>query len=247
MQTPDPCTDPRVIVALDFPAAAAALALCERLAPGQCRLKVGKELFTRAGPALVRELGARGFEVFLDLKYHDIPNTVAQACAAAAELGVWMLNVHALGGRRMMEAARSAIGAGTRRPLLIAVTVLTSHAAQDLAEIGLAGTPEAVASNLAALAHQAGMDGVVCSAQEAPALRRHIGRDFLLVTPGIRTATDVADDQHRITTPAAAIAQGASYLVIGRPITRAADPLGALQAINREIAAAQAASRQEHA
>lgn len=247
MQTPDPCADPRVIVALDFPSAEAALTLSERLAPGQCRLKVGKELFTRAGPALVRELGVRGFEVFLDLKYHDIPNTVAQACAAAAEMGVWMLNVHALGGRRMMEAARSAIGEGARRPLLIAVTVLTSHAPQDLAEIGLAGTPEAVASNLAALARQAGMDGVVCSAQEAAALRQRIGQDFLLVTPGIRTATDVADDQHRITTPTAAIAQGASYLVIGRPITRAADPLVALQAINREIAAAQAASRQEHA
>lgn len=238
---------PRVVVALDFPAAAAALALADRLAPDQCRLKVGKELFTRAGPQLVRELGARGFDVFLDLKYHDIPNTVAQACAAAADLGVWMINVHALGGRRMMQAARAALEGGVRRPLLIAVTVLTSHAAEDLSEIGLPADPQKVASDLALLAHDAGMDGVVCSAQEAAALRRRLGADFLLVTPGIRTAGDAADDQRRITTPGMAVGQGASHLVVGRPITRAPDPLAALQAINREIAAAEAATRKESA
>jgi len=238
---------PRVIVALDFPSADAALALAGRLAPDQCRLKVGKELFTVAGPQLVRELGARGFEVFLDLKYHDIPNTVAQACAAAAELGVWMLNVHALGGRRMMQAARAAVDQAARRPLLIAVTVLTSHAKEDLAELGLPSDPAALASNLAALAHDAGMDGVVCSAQEAPELRRRLGHAFILVTPGIRLSGDAADDQRRITTPGMAVEQGASYLVVGRPITKAADPLAALRAINVEIDAALAATRKERA
>jgi len=238
---------PRVIVALDFPSADAALAFTGRLAPDQCRLKVGKELFTVAGPQLVRELGAHGFEVFLDLKYHDIPHTVAQACAAAAELGVWMLNVHALGGRRMMQAARAAIDHSARRPLLIAVTVLTSHATEDLTELGLPPNPAALAASLATLAHDAGMDGVVCSAQEAPDLRRRLGHAFILVTPGIRTSGDAADDQRRITTPGMAVEQGASYLVVGRPITKAADPLGALRAINAEIDAALAATRRERA
>ena len=232
---------PRVIVALDFPSAAEALALAARLTPERCRLKVGKELFTRAGPQLVRELGASGFDVFLDLKYHDIPNTVAQACAAAADLGVWMLNVHALGGRRMMEAARTAVQQFARRPLLIAVTVLTSHDAEDLAQIGLPADPQAVALRLAALAQDAGMDGVVCSAQEATAMRRRLGPTFLLVTPGIRSAVDGGDDQRRTATPAMAIGWGASYLVVGRPITRAADPLAALEAIDRDVAAAQVA------
>jgi len=240
-------TDTRVIVALDFPSADAALALAGQLSPDQCRVKVGKELFTRAGPQLVRELSARGFEVFLDLKYHDIPNTVAQACVAAAELGVWMLNVHALGGRRMMQAARAAIDDSATRPLLIAVTVLTSHASADLEELGLPSDPAALASDLAALAHDVGMDGVVCSAQEAPKLRRRLGHAFVLVTPGIRTAGDAADDQRRITTPGMAVEQGASYLVVGRPITKAADPLSALRAINAEVDAALAARRKEDA
>ncbi len=238
---------PRVIVALDFPSAQEALAVAARLAPNQCRLKVGKELFTRAGPQLVRDLAARGFEVFLDLKYHDIPHTVGQACAAAADLGVWMLNVHALGGRRMMEAARAAVEKSPYRPLVIAVTVLTSHASEDLLQIGLPGDAQAVAAHLAALAHDAGMDGVVCSAQEAPEMRRRLGANFLLVTPGIRTAGDAADDQRRITTPGTAITLGASHLVIGRPITKAADPLAALEAINREITLADTATRKERA
>jgi len=232
-------------VALDFPSADAALALAARLAPERCRLKVGKELFTRAGPALVRDLTGRGFDVFLDLKYHDIPNTVGQACAAAADLGVWMLNVHALGGRRMMEAARAALGSSGRRPLLIAVTVLTSHAPEDLVEIGLRDDPQAVALDLATLARDAGMDGVVCSAQEAARMRQRLGHEFVLVTPGIRSAADGADDQRRIATPGMAVGEGASYLVVGRPITKAPDPLDALEAINREIAAAEAAPRKE--
>ncbi|MCC7546143.1 MAG: orotidine-5'-phosphate decarboxylase [Burkholderiales bacterium] len=236
---------PRVVVALDFPSAGEALALVDRLAPGRCRLKVGKELFTRAGPRLVRDLAARGFDVFLDLKYHDIPNTVSQACAAATDLGVWMLNVHALGGRRMMERARAAVEGSGRRPLLIAVTVLTSHCAADLAEIGLPDDPQALAVRLASLAQNAGMDGVVCSAQEAAVMRQRLGAGFLLVTPGIRSAADAADDQRRVATPGMAIGQGASYLVVGRPITRAVDPLAALEAINQEIVAAEAATSRE--
>lgn len=238
---------PRVLVALDFPSSEEALALAARLSPERCRLKVGKELFTRAGPQLVRDLSTRGFDVFLDLKYHDIPNTVAQACVAAADLGVWMLNVHALGGRRMMEAARAAVGQCARRPLLIAVTVLTSHAAEELAEIGLPADPQAVALRLAMLAQDAGMDGVVCSAQEASAMRSRLGPEFLLVTPGIRSAADAGDDQRRIATPGMAIGEGASYLVVGRPITRAADPLAALESIDREVAAALAATGKESA
>ena len=228
---------PRVIVALDFPDAASAQAMVQRLSPSLCRLKVGKELFTAAGPRFVEGLVQAGYEVFLDLKYHDIPNTVAQACRAAAGLGVWMMNVHALGGRAMMQAAREAVAAAPRRPLLIAVTVLTSHGPEDLAEIGLEGTPRSAAERLARLTHYSGLDGVVCSAQEAPVLRGAHGAQFLLVTPGIRTAADAADDQKRITTPAQAVRNGASYLVIGRPVTRAADPIAALQTINQEIAA----------
>lgn len=226
---------PRVIVALDFPAAEQAVEFAARLSPRLCRLKVGKELFTRAGPAFVERLVEQGFDVFLDLKYHDIPNTVAQACEAAAGLGVWMVNVHALGGRAMMEAARYAIDKTAHKPLLIAVTVLTSHGQSDLDELGIMGNPQTAALRLARLAHASGLDGVVCSAQEAPSLRTALGTSFLLVTPGIRTASDVADDQKRITTPGAAIAGGSDYLVIGRPITRAADPLNALRAIDEEI------------
>jgi orotidine-5'-phosphate decarboxylase len=223
--------DPRIIVALDFADTAAALALARRLSPQLCRLKVGKELFTAAGPALVEELGRLGFTVFLDLKFHDIPNTVAQACKSAAALGVWMLNVHALGGRAMMMAARQALGESLERPRLIAVTVLTSMGSGDLAEVGIGAAPTEAALRLAKLAAECRLDGVVCSAQEAQTLRRECGPQFLLVTPGIRLEDTAADDQKRVATPAFALANGASYLVVGRPITRAADPLVALRAM----------------
>jgi orotidine-5'-phosphate decarboxylase len=227
--------EPRVIVALDYPDASGALSLAARLHPARCRVKVGKELFTAAGPALVEELVARGFGVFLDLKYHDIPNTVASACRAAQRLGVWMLNVHALGGTAMMEAARAAVASGGARPRLIAVTLLTSMGDSDLEQLGIAGRAPEVAVRLAKLAASSGLDGVVASAQEAAVLRRECGPGFCLVTPGIRPAESVVDDQLRVATPRAAIANGADYLVIGRPITRAPDPLAALAAINREI------------
>ena len=227
--------DPKIIVALDFPEAKAALDLAARLEPSLCRLKVGKELFTAAGPQVVERFMQRGFEVFLDLKFHDIPSTTAQACKAAASLGVWMVNVHALGGRKMMEAAREAVAASPRPPRLIAVTVLTSMAQEDLAGIGITATPAEMVLRLALLARDSGLDGVVCSAQEAALLRQHCGSSFCLVTPGIRPADSAADDQSRIMTPSAALQNGASYLVIGRPITKAADPLLALQNIVKQI------------
>ncbi len=229
---------PRVIVALDFASAAEALALAQRLDPKRCRVKVGKELFTVAGPASVEQLAARGFDVFLDLKYHDIPNTVASACKSAAALGVWMINVHASGGRKMMQAAREALAALSRPPKLIAVTVLTSLGAEDLRETGQMEAPQVLVERLAKLAADSGMDGVVCSAQEASLLRRACGPTFCLVTPGIRLADAAQDDQKRIVTPQEAIADGADYLVVGRPITRAADPLAVLDRINADIAAA---------
>jgi orotidine-5'-phosphate decarboxylase len=237
-------SDPKpLIVALDFPAQAPALALVERLDPGRCRLKVGKELFTRLGPALVETLQRRGFEVFLDLKFHDIPNTVAAACAAAADLGVWMVNVHCSGGTAMIAAARARLeqGAGTggRVPLLIGVTVLTSLDAADLAAIGCPGDPAERVLQLAELGRRAGLDGVVCSPQEAAAVRAALGPGFILVTPGVRPVGDAAsrpaDDQKRVMTPADARAAGADYLVIGRPITGAPDPAAALAAIEREL------------
>lgn len=228
-------TEPRIIVALDFADAASALALAARLSPRACRVKVGKELFTAAGPALVEALVQRGFDVFLDLKYHDIPNTVGQACRAAAALGVWMVNVHALGGRAMMSAAREAVEAAARRPHLIAVTLLTSLGQADLSEVGIDATPQSAALRLARLAQACGLDGVVCSAQEASPLRAALGARFLLVTPGIRPSGAAADDQSRIATPRGAIDSGASYLVVGRPITRADDPAAALHAIRQEI------------
>ena len=229
-----------IILALDFPDAAAALALVGRLDPRHCALKIGKELFTAAGPQLVRECVARGFRVFLDLKFHDIPNTVAQACAAATRLGVWMLNVHAAGGSAMLSAARDAVDrtAAERReaaPLLIAVTVLTSFGPQDLEAIGVAGDIDTQVLRLAKLAKAARLDGVVCSAREAVALRHACGTDFRLVTPGIRPADAGADDQARVVTPEAAIRAGADYLVIGRPVTRADDPAAALAAIRRSL------------
>ncbi len=229
---------PRVIVALDYASAAEALAFALRLDPKRCRVKVGKELFTVAGPALVRQLAERGFDVFLDLKYHDIPNTVASACKSAAALGAWMINVHASGGRTMMQAARDALAGLSHPPKLIAVTVLTSLGAEDLRETGHTETPQVLVERLARLAAASGMDGVVCSAQEASLLRRACGPAFCLVTPGIRLADAAQDDQKRVVTPQAAIADGADYLVIGRPITRAADPLAVLERINADINAA---------
>lgn len=228
------CISP-VIVALDFPTPEAALALAARLDPKHCRLKVGKELFTQRGPAILEPLVARGFEVFLDLKFHDIPNTVAGACRAAAALGVWMVNVHASGGRAMLEAAREALEKTAQRPLLTAVTVLTSLDAAALAEIGYAAPPAAQVEKLARLAKAAGVDGVVCSPQEITIVKAACGKAFLTVTPGIRPAGASADDQSRIATPAAAVAAGTDYLVIGRPITQAADPAAALVAINAEL------------
>lgn len=228
--------DPKVIVALDFPEAKPALDLAQRLDPALCKVKVGSELFTVAGPDFVRQLVARGFRVFLDLKYHDIPNTVASACRSAAQLGVWMVNIHASGGKAMLEAAREAVPCAPEAPKLIAVTLLTSLGAEDLADVGITGSPNEVVLRLASLAQQCGLDGVVCSAREAAALRAACGPAFCLVTPGIRPAGAATNDQQRVATPAAAIASGSSYLVIGRPITSAADPVQALDHINREIA-----------
>jgi len=226
--------DPKIIVALDYPQAGPAIELANRLEPALCRLKVGKELFTAAGPQLVEALQQRGFEVFLDLKFHDIPNTTAQACKAAAGLGVWMVNVHALGGRKMMEAAREALANHVRRPKLIAVTILTSMSQEDLEGIGIQVSPAQMVARLAQLAQDSDLDGVVCSAQEATMLRRQSGDDFCLVTPGIRPANAAANDQSRIMTPRSALESGANYLVIGRPITQAPDPLAALQEIIKE-------------
>lgn len=228
----------RIIVALDCADVGTAEGLVARLNPSLCRLKVGNELFTRAGPAFVERLQERGFDVFLDLKYHDIPNTVAAACAAAADLGVWMVNVHALGGRRMLEAARTALDAYDTPPLLIAVTVLTSLESRDLGEIGFDTKPGRLASRLAVLADDSGCDGVVCSAREAGAMRHAHGADFRLVTPGIRPVGGRPEDQRRTLTPEEAIAAGADYLVMGRPITGAADPLMALQDALGEVDAA---------
>lgn len=227
-----------IIVALDFPSADSATHLVEQLVPGRCRLKVGKELFTRSGPQFVESLIARGFDVFLDLKYHDIPNTVAKACAAAADLGVWMVNVHTLGGRKMMEAAREAVDNASHQPLLIGVTILTSMGETDIAEVGLSGNPADNVSRLAQLAYDSGLNGVVCSPLEVSMLHQQIGSDFNLVTPGIRPAGSQKGDQTRVMTPAEAVEKGASYLVIGRPITAAGEPMAALEAIERELSIA---------
>jgi orotidine-5'-phosphate decarboxylase len=224
-----------VIVALDFATAPEALAFVARVNPPECRLKIGLELYTAEGPALVRALIERGFEVFLDLKFHDIPTTVARACRVAADLGVWMLNVHTLGGPAMLRAAREAVDKANHRPLLIGVSVLTSHDAGELARVGLATDTGDEAARLSMLAKEAGLDGVVCSAREASRLRAQHGGSFVLVTPGVRPAGTAADDQSRTASPSEAIRLGADYLVVGRPITRAADPLAALSVIRREI------------
>lgn len=235
MQNPN---DPKIIVALDFPSQDPALALVDQLDPNKCRLKVGKELFTRSGPQLVKALQGRGFDVFLDLKFHDIPNTTSSAVAAAADLGVWMVNVHASGGEKMMVACRERLESfGADKPLLIAVTVLTSMSADDLAGIGITDSPEVHVSRLATLTRNSGLDGVVCSAQEAPRLKAEQGADFQLITPGIRPLSADKGDQQRIMTPTDALKAGSDYLVIGRPITKSADPLAALEAIHAEVVA----------
>lgn len=224
-----------IIVALDFPSEKEALELVAQLEPGRCRLKVGKELFTRSGPEFVKKLVKQNFDVFLDLKFHDIPNTVAQACKAGADLGVWMINVHAMGGRKMLEAAREAMPANGSNPKLIAVTVLTSMGADDLKEIGLNHSPAEQVKHLATLTHDCGLDGVVCSPQEIALLRQSLDTSFELVTPGIRPEWSVTGDQKRIMTPAQAMQAGGNYLVIGRPITQADNPMQALEKIEQEL------------
>lgn len=218
-----------VVVALDFHTPEEALALAARLSPATCRVKVGKTLFTRGGPDVVKALQDKGFDVFLDLKFHDIPHTVGGAVQAAAELGVWMVNVHASGGTAMLEAARQAADSVQRPPLLIGVTVLTSSDAALLHSIGVADDVQTQVARLAGLVHRAGLDGVVCSVREVAELKARFGKDFVTVTPGIRLPENAADDQNRIETPASALASGSDYWVIGRPITRAADPQAALQ------------------
>ncbi|MBR9910093.1 MAG: orotidine-5'-phosphate decarboxylase [Gammaproteobacteria bacterium] len=227
--------NPRILVAMDFDRRQDCLNMADRLDPTQCRLKVGKELFTAAGPQVVEALMQKGFEVFLDLKFHDIPNTTAKAVKAAAELGVWMVNVHASGGERMLAAARNELDKRSgAKPLLIAVTVLTSMESADLQALGVANSAAEQVQLLARLAQSSGMDGVVCSAREASSLRAELGAGFCLVTPGIRPADAAADDQRRVVTPADAIRAGSHYLVVGRPITQAPDPA----AVCRNMAAA---------
>jgi orotidine-5'-phosphate decarboxylase len=230
----------RIVVALDFPDAESALAMAGRLDPALCRLKVGKELFVSAGPAIVGRLHDAGFEVFLDLKFHDIPNTVAGACRAAARLGVWMVNVHASGGAAMMRAAREAVATFPKPPLLIGVTVLTSLSDAELGEIGFAGSAADNVGRLARLASASGLDGVVCSAEEAAMLRASLGERFVSVTPGIRLPGDAKADQSRVVTPVEAVRRGAHYLVIGRPVTQSADPGATLQEIARSLAGEKA-------
>ncbi|WP_286261418.1 orotidine-5'-phosphate decarboxylase [Thalassotalea atypica] len=226
----------KVVVALDFDNQADALAFVDKIQPSDCRLKVGKEMFTYFGPAFVKELVNRGFDVFLDLKFHDIPNTVAKAVTAAAELGVWMVNVHASGGTQMMIKAKEALSAyGDKAPLLIAVTVLTSMGEDDLAGLGIEKSPAEQVDALATLAQNAGLDGVVCSAWEAESLKETFGDDFKLITPGIRPKGVSSDDQKRIMTPEQAIEVGVDYLVIGRPITQSSDPSYVLQQINQSL------------
>lgn len=228
----------RVLVALDYPDAEQALDMARKLNPDVCRVKVGKELYTRCGPQILEQIHQLGFDIFLDLKFHDIPNTVAKACGVAAEMGVWMVNVHASGGRRMMEAAMESViqrSCGSQRTKLIAVTVLTSMDQSDLAEIGLDIEPRTQVERLARLTQSSGLDGVVCSAQEATMLRAALGSEFELITPGIRPADSAAGDQRRIMTPRDAILAGSTYLVVGRPITGSADPAKTARSIQDEV------------
>ncbi|WDE01899.1 orotidine-5'-phosphate decarboxylase [Thalassomonas actiniarum] len=228
--------DAKVLVALDFDNKAQALSFVDKIDSNDCRLKVGKEMFTYFGPEFVRELVDKGFDVFLDLKFHDIPNTVAKAVTAAADLGVWMVNVHASGGREMMLKAKEALEAyGDKAPLLIAVTVLTSMGEEDLQGIGIDASPEQQVMRLAGLTKDCGLDGVVCSAWEAEKLKAAFGEEFKLITPGIRPAGAASNDQKRIMTPEQAVAAGVDYLVVGRPITKAADPHQVLLDINQSL------------
>lgn len=221
-----------IVVALDFERKSNALELIDRLDPNLCRLKIGKEMFTHFGPDFVTQVQNKGFDVFLDLKFHDIPNTVAKAVKAAADLGVWMVNVHASGGSKMMQAAREILKPyGDKAPILIAVTVLTSMSEEDLLDLGITHSPEQQVNFLAGLAHKAGMDGVVCSAQEAVMLKQNYGTDFKLITPGIRTADASVDDQKRIMTPQRAVEAGSDYLVIGRAITKSENPIQTMKDI----------------
>ena len=228
--------DAKLIVALDFDNKATCLKLVEQLKPELCRLKVGKEMFTHFGPAIVEDLQMRGFDIFLDLKFHDIPNTVARAVSAAAGLGVWMVNVHAMGGVHMLEAARQALAGVINPPRLIAVTVLTSMDANELGVIGIQSGPEQQVERLALLAKAAGLDGVVCSSQEAQLIKTVCGKNFICVTPGIRPAGSAGNDQRRIMTPRQALQNGSDYLVIGRPVTQAPDPLAVLELIHAQMA-----------
>ncbi|CAH8195128.1 orotidine-5'-phosphate decarboxylase [Vibrio aestuarianus] len=228
--------DQKVIVALDYDRQDEALAFVDKIDPNSCRLKVGKEMFTLFGPDFVRELHKRGFSVFLDLKFHDIPNTCSKAVRAAAELGVWMVNVHASGGERMMTASREILEPyGNDKPLLIAVTVLTSMEQSDLRGIGIDTTPQEHVMRLASLTKNSGLDGVVCSAQEATVLKGSFGHDFKLITPGIRPVGAEVGDQKRIMKPYEAIKAGSDYLVIGRPITQSVQPDAVLKAINESL------------
>lgn len=225
-----------IVVALDYADKSAALAFADKIDPRDCRLKIGKEMFTHFGPQMVKDLQSRGFDVFLDLKFHDIPNTTAHAVAAAADLGVWMVNVHASGGARMMTAAKEALAPfGKDAPLLIAVTVLTSMEGSDLADLGITLSPADYAERLARLTRDCGLDGVVCSAQEATRFKSVLGSAFQLVTPGIRPAGSKADDQRRVMTPQEAMAAGVDYMVIGRPITQSADPAQTLREIRDSL------------
>ena len=227
--------DPKIVIALDYAQPQEAINFITQLDPSLCRLKVGKELFTAGGPQLVEALIKQGFDVFLDLKFHDIPTTVSKACEAASRLGVWMLNVHASGGQAMMEAAREGVSRSGQNPILIAVTVLTSMNQATLNQLGVPGTVEEHVLRLAKLTKASGLDGVVCSAQEARLLRDNFGQDFCLVTPGIRPADASLDDQSRVVPPHQALELGSSYLVIGRPITQSQSPLETLQKIHQEI------------
>lgn len=230
--------DSRVIVALDFPQERSARTFVDRLDPTKCKLKVGLEMYTAFGAPFVQQLVRQGFDVFLDLKFHDIPNTVAGACRKAAELGVWMTNIHGLGGFAMMTAAKKAVDEVGSQTKLIAVTILTSHSQEDLGRVGLAQSINEQVKTLAQLSRDAGLDGIVCSAQETSSLKQTLPEHFIYVTPGIRPEWAASNDQQRIVTPVQALRNGASYLVIGRPITQANDPMDALKRVQQSIAAA---------
>jgi orotidine-5'-phosphate decarboxylase len=229
----------KIVVALDYDSSEECLSLIDQLDPAYCRLKIGKEMFTLFGPQFVESLIQRNFDVFLDLKFHDIPNTVAKAVSAAASLGVWMVNVHASGGPRMMDAAKNELEKLSSPPLLIAVTILTSMDDSELHTIGLETSAANQVERLANLAKASGLDGVVCSAHEVVDLKSRLGHDFICVTPGIRPVTAAASDQKRVMTPAQAVNAGSDYLVIGRPITQADDPLASLKNIQTEIEGAR--------